>query len=167
MWTWLLTAQSYSSRPFGVKFLQVSCDRPEQIGYITLNILVSLIFTKPETRFKHRLSLKNYFYCKNEIFFIHVPRTFLLENGRGGKALGTRLNPDPVWIVLFFFPIYNVLQTIIRKLTFKTHGLTFIYNTLKVELIRARYTAVKKIEINKLSLQGQINWKRTSENIAG
>ena len=63
---------------------------------VELNILVSLIFTKPETRFKHCLSLKNYFYCKNEIFFMYVPRTFLLESGRGGKALGTRLNPDHV-----------------------------------------------------------------------
>ena len=27
VWTWLLTAQSYSSRPFGVKFFHVSCDR--------------------------------------------------------------------------------------------------------------------------------------------
>jgi len=25
-----------------------------------------------------------------------VARTFLLENGRGGKALGKRLNPDSV-----------------------------------------------------------------------
>ena len=98
VWTWLLTAQSYSSRPFGAKFFQVSCDEAgaNRLYKVELNILVSLIFTKPETRFKHCLSVKNYLYRKNEIFFIHVPRTFLLENGRGGKAFGTRLNPDPV-----------------------------------------------------------------------
>ena len=41
-------------------------------------------------------SVKKKFYYKNEILFIHVPRTFLLENGRGGKALRMRLNPDSV-----------------------------------------------------------------------
>ena len=30
-------------------------------------------------------SVKKKFYCKNEILFIHVPRTLLLENGRGGR----------------------------------------------------------------------------------
>ena len=39
---------------------------------------------------------KKKIYCKNEILFIHVPRTFLLENGRGGKALRMRVNPDSV-----------------------------------------------------------------------
>ena len=42
------------------------------------------------------LQLKKKFYCKNGILFIHVPRTFLLENSRGGKALRMRLNPDSV-----------------------------------------------------------------------
>ena len=27
VWTWLLTAQSFSSQPFGVKFFHVSCHR--------------------------------------------------------------------------------------------------------------------------------------------
>ena len=42
------------------------------------------------------LQLKKKNYCKNEILFIHVPRTFLVENGRGGKALRMRSNPDSV-----------------------------------------------------------------------
>ena len=71
---------------------------------LNTKVLLSLInFYKTRDMFQ-----KSYFYCKNEILFIHVkdtsttitpslvPRAFFLENYRGGKALGTRLNPDSV-----------------------------------------------------------------------
>ena len=64
-------------------------------------------------------SAKKKFYCKNEILFIHVPRTFLLESGRGGKAQGTRLNPDCRKFFLFFPFI----------MLFKQSPENYLYNT--------------------------------------
>ena len=34
----------------------------------------------------------------------------------------------------FFIPIYNALQTIIKKLSFTTHELTFMYSILNVRI---------------------------------
>ena len=101
---------SYSSRPFGVKFFHdkfLATVGASRLYKVELNILVLLRLTnfcKTRDMFKFK---KNIFITRMKYFlYSHVndtsttitlsvvARTFLLENGRGGKALGKRLNPD-------------------------------------------------------------------------
>ena len=73
---------------------------------VELNILSLTNFYKPRDVFSTLFKFKKkcIFICKNDILFIHAPRTFLLENGRGsGKPWGRGWILTPCRKIFLFF----------------------------------------------------------------